>query len=168
MINLQDFVLYYSFKSIFHIGVNLVKGTRISASPVRIQESALTGKIDLIVTKPASRFGRNTVDSLTTIHMLKKCGAQVYFEDQNIYSLDSKGELLLTMMTSIAQEESRSVSEKVTWGRRKCFADSKVALCVVTYITHSWGGTTQFAEMATRQRKNVVNIHNSKIAASLQ
>ena len=91
-------------------------------------EDALAGKIDLIITKSVSRFARNTVDSLTTIRMLKERGIEVYFEEQNIYTLDSKGELLLTIMSSIAQEESRSISENVTWGQRKRFADGKVTI----------------------------------------
>ena len=84
---------------------------------------ALAGKIDLIITKSVSRFARNTVDSLTTIRLLKEHGVEVYFEEQNIYTLDSKGELLLTIMSSLAQEESRSISENVTWGQRKRFAE---------------------------------------------
>lgn len=87
---------------------------------------ALDGKIDLILTKSISRFARNTVDSLVTIRKLKEKGVEVYFEKENIYSLDSKGELMLTIMSSIAQEESRSISENVTWGRRKGMADGKV------------------------------------------
>ena len=88
-------------------------------------EDALAGKIDLIITKSVSRFARNTVDSLTTIRKLKAHGIEVYFEEQNIYTLDSKGELMLTIMSSLAQEESRSISENVTWGQRKRFADGK-------------------------------------------
>lgn len=91
-------------------------------------EDALAGKIDLIITKSVSCFARNTVDSLTTIRMLKERGIEVYFEEQNIYTLDSKGELLLTIMSSIAQEESRSISENVTWGQRKRYADGKVTI----------------------------------------
>ena len=68
-------------------------------------QDALAGKIDLIITKSVSRFARNTVDTLTTIRLLKEHGGEVYFEEQNIYSLDSKGELLLTIMSSLAQEE---------------------------------------------------------------
>lgn len=79
-------------------------------------EDALAGKIDLIVTKSVSRFARNTVDSLVTIRKLKEKGVQVYFEKENIYTFDGKGELLLTIMSSLAQEESRSISENVTWG----------------------------------------------------
>lgn len=89
-------------------------------------KDALAGKIDLILTKSISRFARNTVDSLVTIRKLKEKGVEVYFEKENIYSLDSKGELMLTIMSSIAQEESRSISENVTWGKRKSMADGKV------------------------------------------
>jgi DNA invertase Pin-like site-specific DNA recombinase len=72
---------------------------------------ALNGKIDLIVTKSVSRFARNTVDSLVTVRKLKEKGVEVFFEKENIYTLDSKGELLITIMSSLAQEESRSISE---------------------------------------------------------
>lgn len=77
-------------------------------------EDALAGKTDLIVTKSVSRFARNTVDSLTTVRKLKDKGVEVYFQKENIYTLDSKGELLITIMSSLAQEESRSISENVT------------------------------------------------------
>lgn len=91
-------------------------------------EAALAGKIDLIVTKSVSRFARNTVDSLSTVRKLKEAGVEIYFEKENIWTLDSKGELLITIMSSLAQEESRSISENVTWGQRKRFADGKVSL----------------------------------------
>lgn len=88
---------------------------------------AMAGKIDLIITKSVSRFARNTVDSLSTIRKLKDVGCECYFEKENIWTLDSKGELLITIMSSLAQEESRSISENVTWGHRKRFADGKVS-----------------------------------------
>ena len=88
-------------------------------------EDALDGKIDLIITKSVSRFARNTVDSLTTIRKLKDKGIEVYFEKENIWTLDAKGELMITIMSSLAQEESRSISENTTWGKRKQFADGK-------------------------------------------
>lgn len=88
-------------------------------------EDALSGKIDLIITKSVSRFARNTVDSLTTIRKLKEKGIEVYFEKENIWTLDAKGELMITIMSSLAQEESRSISENTTWGKRKQFADGK-------------------------------------------
>jgi site-specific DNA recombinase len=88
-------------------------------------KDAISGKIDLIVTKSVSRFARNTVDSLTTIRELKAHNVEVFFEKENIYTFDSKGELLITIMSSLAQEESRSISENVTWGVRKGFQDGK-------------------------------------------
>ena len=88
-------------------------------------DDALDGKIDLIITKSVSRFARNTVDSLTTIRKLKDKGIEVYFEKENIWTLDAKGELMITIMSSLAQEESRSISENTTWGKRKQFADGK-------------------------------------------
>ncbi len=94
----------------------------------RMIADALDGKIDLIITKSVSRFARNTVDTLTTVRQLKEKGVEVFFEKENIYTLDSKGELLITIMSSLAQEESRSISENVTWGQRKRFADGKVSL----------------------------------------
>lgn len=89
---------------------------------------ALDGKIDLIITKSVSRFARNTVDSLTTIRQLKENGTECYFEKENLWTFDGKGELLLTIMSSIAQEEARSISENCTWGQRKRFADGKVSI----------------------------------------
>lgn len=91
-------------------------------------QTALAGKIDLIITKSVSRFARNTVDTLTTVRKLKEHGIEVFFEKENIFTLDSKGELLITIMGSLAQEESRSISENVTWGMRKRFADGKVSM----------------------------------------
>lgn len=72
-------------------------------------DDALAGHVDLIVTKSVNRFARNTVDSLKTIRELKKAGTEVYFKKENIYTFDGKGELLLTIMSSLAQEESRSI-----------------------------------------------------------
>ena len=95
---------------------------------------ALAGKIDLIVTKSVSRFARNTVDSLTTVRKLKDKGIEIYFEKENIWTLDSKGELLITIMSSLAQEESRSISENVTWGQRKRIADGKVSFAYSSFL----------------------------------
>lgn len=72
----------------------------------RMVADALTGKIDLIITKSVSRFARNTVDSLQTIRKLKEKNVECYFEKENIWTFDGKGELLITIMSSLAQEES--------------------------------------------------------------
>ena len=100
---------------------------------------ALAGRIDLIVTKSVSRFARNTVDSLSTIRELKAHGVEVYFQKENIYTFDGKGELLLTIMSSLAQEESWSISENVTWGIRKSFSDGKVSMNYKSFLGYRKG-----------------------------
>ena len=100
---------------------------------------ALAGKIDLIVTKSVSRFARNTVDSLTTIRQLKEHGVECFFEKENIWTFDGKGKLLITIMSSLAQEESRSISENVTWGQRKRMADGKVSVPFDHFLGYEHG-----------------------------
>ncbi len=126
--------------------INVYTDEGISATNTKKREGfnqmvqdALDGKIDLIVTKSVSRFARNTVDSLVTVRKLKEKGVEVYFEKENIYTLDSKGELLITIMSSLAQEESRSISENVTWGRRKRFADGKITLPYKQFLGYKKG-----------------------------
>jgi len=104
---------------------------------------ALAGKIDLIVTKSVSRFARNTVDSLVTVRKLKERGVEIFFEKENIWTLDSKGELLITIMSSLAQEESRSISENVTWGQRKRFSDGKVSMPYKHFLGYEKGENGQ-------------------------
>ncbi len=91
-------------------------------------QDALDGKIDLIITKSISRFARNTVDSLVNIRTLKAEGVEIFFEKENIWTFDPKGEMLITILASLAQDESRSISENVTWGIRKRYADGKVPM----------------------------------------
>ena len=105
----------------------------------RMVRDALDGKIDLILTKSVSRFARNTVDTLTTIRKLKERGVAVFFEEQAINTMDGKGELLITIMSSIAQEESRSISDNVTWGKRKRFADGKISMGYKRFLGYEKG-----------------------------
>ncbi len=102
-------------------------------------QAALKGEIDLIIAKSVSRFARNTVDSLVTIRKLKEKGIEVFFERENIYTLDSKGELLLTIMSSLAQEESRSISENVKWGKRNSFKEGRVSLPYKRFLGYRKG-----------------------------
>ena len=113
--------------------------TRMRDGFNRMIRDALGGKIELIVTKSVSRFARNTVDCLSTIRLLKDKGIEVYFEKENIRTLDSKGELLITIMSSLAQEESRSISENVTWGHRKRFSDGKFSLAYSRFLGYDKG-----------------------------
>lgn len=82
-------------------------------------EDAMQGEIDLILTKEVCRFARNTIDTLSFTRKLKEIGVGVIFTIDNIDTRDSDGELRLTIMASIAQEESRKTSERVKWGQKR-------------------------------------------------
>jgi DNA invertase Pin-like site-specific DNA recombinase len=114
----------------------------------RMIMDALAGKIDLIITKSISRFARNTVDTLTSVRQLKEKGVEVFFEKENIYTMDSKGELLITIMSSLAQEESRSISENVAWGKRAKCEEGKVYLPYKQFLGYEKGpdGLPQIVE----------------------
>jgi len=90
-------------------------------------KDALDGKIDLIITKSISRFARNTLDTISFTRKLKAKGIEVYFEKENLWSLDEKTEFLLTIMASMAQEESRSISQNVTMGKRWGMKEGRVS-----------------------------------------
>ena len=110
----------------------------------RMVDDALNGKIDLIITKSVSRFARNTVDSLSTVRKLKAAGVEIYFEKENIFTMDQKGELMITIMSSLAQEESRSISENTTWGQRKRMADGHGCLGFSQFMGYDRGPDGEF------------------------
>lgn len=84
------------------------------------------GKIDLIITKSISRFARNTLDCLKYVRQLKEKGIGIFFEKENINTLDSKGEVLLTILSSLAQDESRNISENIKWSYARQFQNGRV------------------------------------------
>ena len=88
---------------------------------LRMLEDAEAGKIDIILTKSIQRFARNTVDLLRTVRHLKELGVEVWFEKENIHTMSGDGELMMTILASFAQEESRSISENVRWRVKKRF-----------------------------------------------
>lgn len=87
---------------------------------------ALDGKIEMILTKSVSRFARNTVDALITIRKLKEKNMAVVFEKEGVNTLDGTGEILLTILSSLAQEESRNISENTRWGVVRRFEKGQV------------------------------------------
>jgi len=88
--------------------------------------------IDMVITKSLSRFSRNTVDTLNILRELKQKGVDVFFERENIHSSSGDGELMLTILSSFAQEESRSVSENCKWRIRKKMEQGEiVGLCAM-------------------------------------
>lgn len=105
----------------------------------RMIELALSGGIDLILTKSISRFARNTVDTLKTVRDLKAVGVEVIFEKENLHTFDPKCEVMLTIMSSLAQEESRSISENIRWGQQKNMKDGKVFLPYKSFLGYRKG-----------------------------
>lgn len=89
----------------------------------RLLDDCRSGKVDMIITKSISRLARNTVTLLETVRELKALGVDIYFEEQKIHTMSSDGELMLTILASYAQEESRSTSENMKWRIRKNFEE---------------------------------------------
>ena len=100
---------------------------------------ALSGGIDLILTKSISRFARNTVDTLQTVRKLKAAGVEVRFEKENLHTFDPKCEMMLTIMSSLAQEESRSISENVRWGQQQSMRKGKIHLAYKHFLGYRKG-----------------------------
>jgi DNA invertase Pin-like site-specific DNA recombinase len=116
-----------------------VTGTKDSRAEFqRMLADCRAGKIDLVITKSISRFARNTVTLLETVRELKLLGIGVYFEEQRVHTLSADGELMLTILASYAQEESRACSENCKWRIRKQYQEGKPTGCTVFgyKITH--------------------------------
>lgn len=99
----------------------------------RMINDCRAGKIDLILTKAISRFARNTMTMLEIVRELKNLNVDVFFEEQNLHSISSDGEMVLTLLASVAQEEARSVSENQKWRIRKDFERGLI-----------WGGNSAY------------------------
>ncbi|WP_331654258.1 recombinase family protein [Anaerotignum sp. MB30-C6] len=91
-------------------------------------DACLAGKIDLVLTKSVSRFARNTVDALQNIRKLKEKSIPVIFEKEGVNTMESGGELLITILSSQAQEESRNISENTRWGLTRRFENGQISV----------------------------------------
>lgn len=114
-------------------------------------------KIDRIITKSISRFARNTLDCLNYVRELKELGIGVIFEKENIDTLDAKGEVLLTILSSLAQDESRSISENSTWGIRRRYENGKFGMSTKRFLGYDSDANGNL----------VVNTEQAKIVARL-
>ena len=126
-----------------------ITGTQAKKRPAFLNmiEDAKKGKFDLIVTREVCRFARNTVDTLVTTRELRNYGIEVYFVEDNIWTMDGDGELRLTIMATLAQEESRKVSERVKAGQQISREKGMVYGCgnILGY-TREVGGTYEIDE----------------------
>ena len=109
------------------------------------------GKIDMIITKSISRFARNTLDCLNYVRELKDLGIGIIFEKENINTLDAKGEVLLTILSSLAQDESRSISENYTWGIRRRFETGKHKMSTKRFLGYDTDETGKLVINRTQE-----------------
>jgi DNA invertase Pin-like site-specific DNA recombinase len=144
-----------------------LSGTSIQKRPQFLQmiEDAKAGKIDLILTKSLSRFARNTVDTLTIIRELREINVDVFFEKENIYSSDTKVDFMLTIFSSIAQEEARNISENVKWGFRKRFKEGKVHINTKRFLGYDKDDDGNIV-INEEQAKTVTIIYDMYISGS--
>lgn len=112
-----------------------ITGTQTKKRPefMRMVELGMDHKIDLILVKSISRFARNTVDVLTTVRELRNRGCIIFFEKENIRSDDTKIDFVLTVLSSVAQEESRTISTNVKWSIEKKFKNG------IAHVTRIYG-----------------------------
>ena len=106
-----------------------------------MMEDALAGRIDYIVTKSISRFARNTVDTLNCVRQLRQLSPPVgiYFEKENIDTLDATGELILTILSALAQDESRSISDNIRWSIQKKFQRGEAIVNLDRFLGYDKG-----------------------------
>ena len=100
-------------------------------------DDCMAGKIDKVITKSISRFARNTVDCLNYIRKLKDKNIPVYFEKENIDSMDSKGEIMLTIMASLAQQESQSLSQNVKLGLQYRYQQGEIQINCARFLGYT-------------------------------
>ena len=117
----------------------------------RMMEKARAGEIDLIITKSISRFARNTLDCLNYVRELKDLGIAIIFEKENINTFDAKGEVLLTILSSLAQDESRSISENCTWGIRRRFETGKHKMSTKRFLGYDTDETGKLVINRTQE-----------------
>ena len=123
----------YEFAGVFaDQGISGTKGDRPEFQ--KMLEQARAGKLDLILTKSISRFARNTTIVLELVRDLKGFGIEVIFEKENISSLSGDGELMLTVLSAFAQEESKNVSENIKWRYRRKFQNGEVAINAARFL----------------------------------
>ncbi len=127
---------------------------------------ALNGGIDLILTKSISRFARNTVDTLQTVRELKAVNVEVIFEKENLHTFDPRCEVFLTIMSSLAQEESRSISENVRWGQQKRMKDGKIQIAYSHFLGYTKGedGNLEIVEEEAKIVRDIYNLYLSGVS----
>lgn len=141
----------------------------------RMIDECMAGNIDMIITKSISRFARNTLDCLQYIRQLKDKNIPVYFEKESINTMDAKGEVLITIMASLAQQESQSLSQNVKLGLQYRYQQGKVTVNHNRFLGYTKGEDGKLvidpeqAEVVKRiYREYLEGSSMDKIAAGLE
>ena len=112
----------------------------------KMLEKCRNREVDLVITKSISRFARNTVTLLETVRELKSLGIDVYFEKENLHSTSGDGELMLPILASFAQEESKSVSDNMKWRIRNDFQQGKIGNITIFGYRRNADGVLEIEE----------------------
>lgn len=132
-----------------------ISGTRTKNRTefLRLIEDCRAGKVDGIITKSVSRFGRNTVDTLVFTRELRSLGVDVFFEKENLHSCSPEGELLLTLMAALAESEAVSMSDNIKWGKRRRFEKGLVGSLP---ISNAYGYCKMNGEIAINEQEATI------------
>lgn len=121
------------------------------------------GKIDMIITKSISRFARNTLDCINITRMLREIGVDVYFEEQNLHSIDPSSEFYISIYGSIAQSESENISANVKWGKAQSAKEGNVPFQYKHFLGYRKGADGQ-PEIDPEEAETVRMIYNQFLA----
>lgn len=107
-----------------------ITGTRAEKRPnfMRMIDDCCAGKIEKVLVKSISRFARNTVDALTYIRKLKELGISIYFESENIDTMTPGGEVMITILAAMAEQESRTISSNIKWAYQRKFQNGEAMI----------------------------------------
>lgn len=114
-------------------------GTKKRAEFLKLMKLCEKGKVDIILTKSISRFARNTLDSISYVRMLRSKGIAVIFEKEGINTMAMSSEMIFTVLSAFAQAESESISQNVTWGKRRSFKNGKVTFQYSRFLGYEKG-----------------------------
>ena len=126
------------------------------------------GKVDMIIVKSISRFARNTLDCLKITRMLRELKVDVYFEEQNLHSIDPSSEFYISIYGSVAQSESENISHNVTWGKARSAKEGNVFFAYKSFLGYHRGADGK-PEIDPEQANTVRRIYDRFLAGdSLQ
>ena len=142
-----------------------ITGTCAEKRPdfMRMIQACRDGKINKVLVKSISRFARNTVDALNYIRELKDLGISVYFENENIDTMTPGGEVLLTILAAMAEQESRTMSTNIKWSYQKKFQNGEVILNTGMVLGYKKNSTGEYV-IAEDEAETVLRIYREYLA----